>query len=122
MKRIFVLSFAVLVGCIPQPKTALGLPLGAAPPTPEQISSCQNLRSWQNVWTVLGAALGAGTGAAGTTEALTTDKTVQIAIGVTGACSGVIAAIATTAAGLDASQYTTDNCQTILSEAMAAVH
>jgi hypothetical protein len=118
MKMLLILSLMLAAtGCISVHPSKFGLPAGTPAPTPAQIDSCEKTRTWHNVWTMLGTVFGAGAGAGGTASAITQDKTAQEAVAISAAGSGLLAAISTTAAGIEADNYSTDNCPAILSAA-----
>jgi hypothetical protein len=107
----------VLVGCIHEPTAVVGLAPGTPAPNPRQISSCENTRNWHNIWTIAATIFGGGAGAQGAVDAADSDKKVQTAMGIGAAATGILAAVSTLAAGMDADAFSTDNCETILSEA-----
>lgn len=86
----------------------------ASPPSPQKIADCKSERTAHNVWTVLGAVFGAGAGAGGTVTGLVKDEGWQIATGVTTAGIGLLAALATAFAGIEADAYAQGNCTEVL--------
>jgi hypothetical protein len=122
MKTLVLLVSVLLTGCIRlphAPNPPAGSTLGPAP-TPEQVSSCNKTRNWHNTWVILGTTFGGLAGSGGAADALTTDRTAQTAVGVSVIASGILAAVSTAAAGIEAQTYAEGNCATILSEAVAA--
>ena len=117
MKALPLLCLA-LVGCIHAPAAgSIGVTPGTPGPSQAQISSCETTRTWQNVWTITATVFGGAAGAQGGADAVVTDKTAQTGIAIGVAASGVIAAVAAAAGGIESSTYATDNCQTVLSQA-----
>jgi hypothetical protein len=112
MARLFLLF--VLTGCIP-PATPVAF--RAAPPTPQQIASCESTRRAHNWWVALGVVFGAGAGASGVSTIISDDSGVKLGIGIASAASGVLSSLFTTLAGFATQTYAIDNCQTILQQA-----
>lgn len=121
MRRLLVLA-VLLPGCIRAPTAHPHLGIATAPPPPALVPACQTLRTWQNVWVVSGTILSALGGSAGGAEALSTDKGYQTGVAIGALAAGVLAAVATTAAGIDASSYALDDCQVVLQQAADATH
>jgi hypothetical protein len=120
MKLPLILALSLgATGCITIHPPKYGASSSTPAPSQVQISSCESTRNWHNAWTMMGAVFGAGAGASGTADAITTDHTAQVGIGIGVAASGLLAAISTTAAGITADTYATDNCAAILSAAFS---
>jgi hypothetical protein len=118
MKYLAIALCFCAVGCIRAPAAGgLGIAPGTPAPTPQQVSSCETTRTWQNIWTVAASVFSAAAGAQGGADTAFTDKTAQTGIAIGAAASGVIAAVAATAGGIESNTYATDNCQVILTQA-----
>ena len=125
MKHVLWFGLAVVLsmssmGCIQMPAAhpRLGGALGAAPPPdPTRVASCKTTRSWHNFWVLAGSVFGGIGGAGGPITALTDDKNAQLDIGIGIGVAGVFALISTTAAGITADTFATDNCEQILQQA-----
>jgi len=91
-------------------------PTSTAPaPTPAQIANCERIRQSHNTWSLLGVLFGGVAGASGTADSTTSNKDVQVGIGIGAAVSGIFAAVSTAEAGLQANAYSTANCDDVLS-------
>lgn len=117
MKYLLPVFALALVGCIHAPQAGLGVTPGVPPPSPAQVSQCESLRTWHNVWTILGTISGAGAGAQGSIDAVVTDKNAQIGVGIGAASFGVLAGISAVAAGIDSDNYALHNCNDVLTRA-----
>ncbi len=119
MKSLFLIPVLAvfLVGCIKEP---VGVHLvGAAPttpPDPARVASCKSTRTWHTIWVLSGSIFGGAAGAGGGAAAGFDNTNVKTGIAIGVAASGLLAAISTAAAGIEADQYSTDNCQQILQQ------
>lgn len=118
MKKLALCLVLALTGCIRAPAAGgLGVAPGTPAPSPQQVSSCETTRTWHNIWTISASLFGAAAGAQGGADAISTNHDVQVGIGIGVAASGLLAAVSATAAGMEADTYSTNNCQTVLSQA-----
>lgn len=113
----FAILFGCTVSCIGRPEPRMGLATAPSPPTATQVSNCESTRTWHNIWTMTGTVFGGLAGASGAADSVTQDKNAQLGIGIGVATSGVIAAVAAAAAGIEADNYSTENCTVVLSAA-----
>lgn len=115
MLRVLVLLLAFSTGCIPAVSPHV---FRIEAPTTQQIASCKSTRTWHNIWIVLGAFFGAGSGLSGAlTPLVTGDQNAPLGLGIASAASGGVAALMTALAGVSAETYSLDDCQTILEQA-----
>jgi hypothetical protein len=120
------ISLVIIDGCIAVhpisvvPGQGLRVAPPPIPPNPILVQSCESTRTAHNTWTLLGAFFGGAAGTSGAVDAVTTNKTVQAAVGIGIAASGILAAISTTAASIEADNYSTNGCAAILSAAAAS--
>lgn len=117
-KVLFGLAIVVLLsGCIHEPMGVhlVGAPPGP-PPNPTKVAACKKTRFWHNFWVLSGSLFGGAAGASGGASAISDNQNVKTGVAIGAAGAGVMAAVATTAAGIEADEYTTDNCQQILQE------
>jgi hypothetical protein len=104
-----------LVGCIHAPERLIGASPNASPPDPRLVSSCENLKTWHNVWSMLGTGFSALSAGGGGIEPTIHNTNVQTEVAVGAAISGTLSVIAGAAAGIDADAYANKNCNEILS-------
>jgi len=119
MKYLPILCLT-LIGCIHAPMAgSIGVAPGTTGPTQSQINSCETTRTWQNIWSIVATVGGGAAGAQGGVDAVVTDKTAQTGIAIGVATTGILAAVAAAAGGIESNTYAADNCQTVLSQASA---
>jgi hypothetical protein len=121
--KVFLCLAPFLVGCIHKPTADHLLadsPNPPPPPSPTAVAACEKTREWQNIWTITGTLASGLAGSGGAADALDKNTTVQTGVGVTVIVMGVLAAVSTTASGIDANTYATDNCSSILQQAANA--
>lgn len=125
MNKLVLLGCLVLLsGCIkvnqPPPHVPGAMLDTTPPPSAALVASCESTRTAHNNWTIVASVLGASAGSGGALDATTSDKGVQTGIGVASVLTGIAAAGATTVASIEANQYATNNCATVLTQALAA--
>lgn len=113
---------SVLSGClrVNQPPARSLMQEALPPPNPALVQSCESTRTAHNTWTLVASLLGASAGAGGGLEATTHDQGVQTGLGVGAVLTGILAAGATTVSSIEANQYASDNCATVLTQALSS--
>lgn len=114
MTRFLIgVTLLALTGCIHEPVARLAAPVNVTPDT-AQVAACEKTRTWHNIWVFSGITLGAVSGAGGGVDAVVSDKTAQEAVGITAVVAGILAAVSTGAAGIEADSYATSDCAVVL--------
>lgn len=122
MRRLLtpLLLLLLTMGCLPASYPMMAPKAETVSPT--QVASCKNTQNWHNAWVVLGAILGATSGAGGGIVSQLSDTGQKLGVGIAAASSGALAALATAFAGVTAGTFSQDNCPVILQQAEALKH
>jgi hypothetical protein len=112
MKLSLLLPF-LACGCLHAPARH---GLMATPPSPAAIAACQKTQTFHNVWSWTGAITGGLAGLGGAATADLSDQTTKVVTGLSAAGMGLVAGLASVAAGLEADAFSQKNCAVLLTE------